>query len=249
MPEVFTKMITVIEPECDINQRLSLANIMRHAQQMGSDHLAVRGIDYNQMSNDGMVFVVSKMFITINRSPGFGERLKLTTIPKQPRGAQFIRDTFFETEAGEKLIEVSISWLLVDPMTHKILRPAVFMKYGIEMFPNDGEYITGYKLARPAREGVLHLRQVKYSDLDYNRHVNNAIYSNIVCDLVPPETMLHDEITSFGIFFRKEATFAQVLELEVIPCENEAGYYVCGGVSGEPCFEAEIKFKEIANRP
>ncbi|MEM1486092.1 acyl-ACP thioesterase domain-containing protein [Oscillospiraceae bacterium PP1C4] len=243
MIQKYTKTVTVIEPECDVNKLMSLANIMRYAQQMGSDHLLEMNIDYNKMYKDGMVFVVSKLLVTINRRPTFGEKVVLTTIPKQAKGAQFIRDTLFETEAGEKLAEVSIAWVLVDPTTRRILRPSAFDMYGIEMFPNDGEYITEYKIKKPEQSGVLHMRQVKYSDLDYNHHVNNAIYANIVCDLIPQEAMLHKEIKSFGILYQKEATFGQIIEMEVTPSWSGTVFYIGGLVAGERCFEAEIKFK------
>lgn len=157
MVETYKKEILVTEPETDITKRMTLSNIMRHSQQMGSEHIASMGIDYNRMYRDGMVFLVNKMLITIDRRPVFGEELLLTTIPRKPKGAQFIRDTIFETRAGEKLIEVSISWMLVSPDTHKILRPSVFDVYGFEMFPNEGEYITGYRIRRPEAETVTHL--------------------------------------------------------------------------------------------
>lgn len=243
LAETYVKHVTVIEPECDVNKRMSLASIMRHSQQMGADHIARMGIDYNRMYADGMVFLVSKMLITIQRRPSFGEKLILITVPKQPKGVQFIRDTFFETEAGEKLIEVSIAWLLVDPFSHKILRPVAFSAYGLEMFPNDGEYITGYKMKKPPENGVRHMHQVKYSDLDYNGHVNNAIYSDIVCDVIPQEVMLSQDIQSFGVIYRKEALVGQIIDLEVTPLHENTGFYIGGHIAKERCFESEIKFR------
>ncbi len=242
MVETYKKEILVTEPETDITKRMTLSNIMLHSQQMGSEHIASMGIDYNRMYRDGMVFLVNKMLITIDRRPVFGEELLLTTIPRKPKGAQFIRDTIFETRAGEKLIEVSISWMLVSPDTHKILRPSVFDVYGFEMFPNEGEYITGYRIRRPEAETVTHLRQVKYSDLDYNFHVNNAVYAAIVCDTLPLEPLTEREIASFGIVYQREAKAGEVIELDVAALPD-AAYYVGGRVAEERCFEAEIKFR------
>lgn len=240
--ETCQKHIKVIEPECDLRQKMSISNIMRHAQQMGSDHLEQFGLDYNQMVQDGMVFLVAKQLITIHRRPSFGERLLLTTIPRKPKGAQFIRDTFFETEEGERLIDVSIAWLLADPKTHKILRPAMFDIYELEMSPNEGETITRYRIQKPDSAGVAHLRQVRFSDLDYNGHMNNAIYAEVVMDALPAETVMEKEPVSFGILFQKEAKFGQVINLNVCPKEED-GYYISGQVAGERCFEAELFFR------
>ncbi|MCI8648626.1 MAG: hypothetical protein HFG20_00665 [Anaerotruncus sp.] len=239
-----TRSLAVIEPECDIQRRMTLANIMRHAQQMGSYHLAELGLGYKRLYEDGMVFLVSKMKVTVNRRPEFDEQLQLVTIPKQPKGAQFIRDTIFKSAAGEKLIEVSIAWLLVEPEEHRILRPSVFQVYGLEMTPNDGESITGYRIRKPAQDGTLHMRQVKYSDLDYNGHVNNAIYANMIYDALPTEVTLQHELEEFGILYQKEAKLGQVIELEVIQMDEKGlAYYVGGKVEDGRCFEAEIKFQ------
>ena len=242
MQQTYQKEILVTEPECDITKRMKLSYVMRHAQQMGSDHLLTTGIDYDQMYRDGMVFLVNKMLITFNRRPYMDEKLVLTTLPKQPKGAQFIRDTVFETPAGEKLAEVSISWMLINPHTRKILRPSAFDRYGFQMLPNDGEYITGYRIKAPLGEAVAHMRQIKYSDLDYNRHVNNAAYADIICDTIPMQVMCEKQLCRFGIIYQKEATFGQVLEMGLVPL-GEDGYYIGGQVAGGRCFEAEIYFK------
>lgn len=240
--EIYVKYHTVMEPECDISKRIHLANIMRHAQQMGSEHLMSKNIDYNQMCRQGMVFLVAKMRIDIMRRPTFGEKIKLTTIPMVPKGVQFIRDTVFETMDGEKLANVSISWLLIDPNTRKILRPKVFDIYGFHMNPNDGEKITTYRVRRPDGVGVSHLRQIKYTDLDYNGHVNNAVYASIICDYLPLQIFMEKEISHFGIMYHREAIAGQIMELEVIRQENGT-YYIHGDVCLNSCFEAEISFQ------
>lgn len=240
MAEQFQTKITVLEYECDVTQRISLSNIMRHSQQMGSYHLAERGLDYNQLYKAGMVFLVAKMRIDITRRPRFGERLTLTTLPRVPKGVQFIRDTIFETEAGEHLLTVSIAWALINPETRKILRPSVFMEYGFPMNPNDGETITGYRLKDPGSAHTMHLRQVKYSDLDYNRHVNNALYADMVCDSVPVDLLVEREIKRFGILYHHEATAGQVIDIATAPQQD--GYYLLGNVEDGKCFEAELAF-------
>lgn len=241
MAEIFQKKIQVMEYECDLQRRIRLSDIMHHAQQMGSEHLATKKVDYVQMYQDGMVFVVNKMNIRIKRRPFFHEKLMLTTIPKEPKGVQFIRDTFFDTENGEHLLEVSISWALINPETRRILRPSVFDRYGFQFSPNDGETITSYKLRRPEGDAVMHQRQVKYSDLDYNGHVNNAVYANIVCDMIPLKWLEKKEIDRFGIIYHKEAKPGQVIDLETVQLER--GWYFAGRIAGERCFEAEIFFK------
>lgn len=248
MPEVFSKQILVMEYECDLEKRIRLSYIMRHAQQMGSDHLATKGLGYRELYKDGMVFVVNKMRIQINRMPTFGETLQLTTIPRQPKGVQFIRDTLFDTQAGERLVEVSISWALIQPETRKILRPSTFDIYGFEFHPNEGEAITHYKISRPQGVGVTHLRQIKYSDLDYNQHVNNASYADIICDALPLGALIHREIKSFGILYHKEARLGQVLEIETTHQESEDAsdmpYYLKGTILGQICFESEVQFQK-----
>lgn len=238
----YKKTIIVQEPECDIGRKLRLSGIMQHSQQMGSDHLHQLGIGYAQMFDDGMVFLVNKMLITMSRRPVFDEKLTLITEPKVAKGAQFIRDTYFETEAGERIVEVSISWMLINPHTRKILRPSAFDRYGFEMNPNDGEYITGYRIKRPEQCGDTVSRAVRYSDLDYNLHVNNAVYADMVCDSIPFELLRDREISRFGIIYQREAKHGAALELETVGSPESAAFYVGGTIAGERCFESEIIF-------
>ena len=58
------------------------------------------------------------------------------------------------------------------------------------------------------------MRQVKYSDLDSNSHVNNAVYADIVCDTLPLDWLVEREIKKFGIMYQKEALAGQVIELD-----------------------------------
>lgn len=234
--------LEVIEPECDFTKRMTLANIMRHAQQMGSEHLEELGLGYDRLVQDRKVFLVSKLLMKIQRRPTYNDHLILTTIPKEPKGAQFIRDTYFDTREGERLLEVSIAWLLVDPVSRKILRPSAFDNYGLKMNPNDGEFITGYKIKAPGNPMTSHMHQVKYSELDYNGHVNNANYATIVCDSIPIELFQEREISEFGILYQKEATIGQIMELRTAPLQDGVGYYMGGMVEDHRCFEAEIKF-------
>ena len=74
MTEIFQKEITVMEYECDVQKKLRLSGFMHHAQQMGSDHLAAKGIGYRKMYEDHMVFVVNKLVIHIRRRPELPEQ-------------------------------------------------------------------------------------------------------------------------------------------------------------------------------
>ncbi len=45
---------------------------------------------------------------------------------------------------------------------------------------------------------------VQYSDLDCNRHLNNTVYADMVCDLLPYEEM-EEKRWRVAIYYRKEA--------------------------------------------
>ena len=239
MPESYQKTIQVMEPECDYQQRIFLSQLMRHSQEISSEHLLHKGIDYNQMYRDGMVFLVNKLLMKLTRRPTFGEQVVVTTIPRQPKGAQFIRDTYFDTPQGERLAEVSISWMLIDPATRKILRPAAFEVYGFEMYPNEGEYITHYRIKRPQGMATTHLRQIKYTDLDYNHHVNNAVYADIVCDALPLERLLEQPVKRMTISYHNEIPVGQEYEVECGQTDSDT-WYVLGRNQDVCFFEATV---------
>ena len=152
-----------------------------------------------------------------------GEELVIRTHPRGTMGVQFYRD--YEFWAGEELlIRVMQTSVSVDPAEHKILRPKVFLSYGVfhdEKVPRE-EKVD--KIA-PQELPQLGTREIRYSDVDYNHHLNNTIYGDITMDFLP-ETLREHSFSYEQIDYVSEALLGETLR--ICGGEFEGGYLVQG---------------------
>ena len=146
-------------------------------------HLAALGVGYEKLKADGMVFLIAKSESLIKRMPAHTEELRIVTKPQGVKGAEFYRD--YEFFVGEESIAyVMQTSVAANTQTHRILHPRKFAAYGLDASVNG---LTEHTLSR-IKTGELPFlgeRVIRYSDLDYNGHLNNAIYGDIFYDFVP----------------------------------------------------------------
>ena len=83
-------------------------------------------------------------------------------------------------------------------------------------------------------------RTIVYSDLDFNRHMNNTRYPDMICDFLP--SMDGKWVTSLSLSYLREAAFGDTLTVYRAPVEGEGeGYLIrTKRPDGLVCLEAEI---------
>lgn len=169
--------------EVDAQSEMKLSTMLRICQETSEKHLAALGVGYEKLKADGMVFLITKSESSIKRMPAHGEELRIITRPQGVRGAEFYRD--YQFLSGKELIAYVMQCsVAANTKTHRIMHPRKFSQYGIDAGING---TTEHTLARIKIDGLPFLgeRVIRYSDLDYNGHLNNAIYGDIFYDYVP----------------------------------------------------------------
>ncbi len=180
----YTNDLRVATYEVGAQQILRLDVLLRMCQDVSEKNLAALGLGYEKMAQDGIVFLLITNSVKIGRMPVHGETITMKTHPRGLAGAQFYRD-FIVYSNSEKIIEIMQTSVITNTRTHKLLRPAQFLDYGVfspEKIPAE-ERIS--KVAVPDALPLVGEHTVRYSDLDYNTHLNNAVYANILDDFLP----------------------------------------------------------------
>lgn len=196
--------------EVDAQSEMKLSTMLRICQETSEKHLAALGIGYEKLKADGMVFLITKSESTIKRMPAHTEELRIVTKPQGVRGAEFYRD--YEFFVGEESIAYVMQCsVAANTQTHRIMHPRKFERYGIDASANG---VTEHILSRIKTEGLPFLgeRQIQYSDLDYNGHLNNAIYGDIFYDFVP-EGMMGKKLEKIQINFVNESLLGETIRI------------------------------------
>lgn len=200
--------------DCDRNKNMRMAAILsKVATYAGYDYDA-RGLTHEVLYGKREVFLLSRIAVKIHACPRVRDLLDVTTWENGARGAHMQRVFEMKDQTGRLCISAKSDWILVDPITRKILRPSTFTAKALTICPKEIDCPEPRKIVLP-KEGLVDLgeREIRWSDLDGNGHLYSGNYGDIVWDALPAD--LQERMPrEFYINYSKEVTLGDTLHLE-----------------------------------
>ena len=230
----------LIFADCDRNKRARVATLLKKAAAFGGYDYDARGLTYEKLYEMREVFLLSRMALHIHDCPRYREVMDITTWENGAKGAQMQRVFEMRDQTGKLRVYIKSDWILVDPVTRRILRPNSFTAKPLSICPKEIDCPEPKKIVMP-KEGLdeLGVRRVVWSDLDGNGHLFSGNYGDIVWDYLPAD--LQDQTPrEFFINYNKEITLGQ--ELSLVGCREENVYRMEGIGPDGPCFAAMCVF-------
>lgn len=209
--EEYTRTEQVASYEVGANSKINLSVLLRMAQETSEQHLGALGLGYEKLKADGIVFLLTNNSVSIKRLPVHNDVVTIKTHPRGNAGVQFYRDFVFYVE-GEEIVRIMQTSVSANPETHKILRPKVFLAYDIFQEEKIDPAEKLERIAPPDGLPLLGERPIYYSDLDFNRHLNNAVYGDILMDFLPAE-MRHQKMKRVQICYVSESRLGETLKI------------------------------------
>lgn len=231
----FSKKIFVDYSLVDKDYNLKLSSLLRFMQNAATEHYDKKGLGRARLISEGMVFLVSKIALKISCPIKAEKTLELTTWEEDIKGAYFVRDFEFRVD-GEVVGQAQTLWVVVDPVTHAVLRPSDF-PYPIQT-PNKSVEISAGKISERTLEKVYdEKRRVRFSELDCNGHMNNCVYADYTIDVL---ACFEDDVSwsEAHINFNREAKLNDEMTLTLFKGDSKV---VSGDSdSGKNFFKAKI---------
>lgn len=231
---------TVTSFEVDMFDRMKLSALMKRHQEIGEMHLNEFGTTSETMRRDqNLSFIFTKVNVLVHRLPKSGENVVIRTWCSALKGVRFTRNYVVLDQSGRILTESKAEVTVLDLVTRKIVRPTEINGFSDFLYndqlENNAEYPSKIKMS--LENSMRHTRAVRFSDIDYNGHVNNTVYADMALDCLSPET-LKSEIKGFEINFVNEVLPDETLEISV---NRDEDYIFQGNVGDRVSFLAKLK--------
>lgn len=229
--------------DCDPKEQAKLSTVLKYAADIAGIDYTLKGYGHQYLWDNGMVFLLSRSSFRIHRMPRAYEEIVVSTWEHGIKGSQFLRDFEYFSKEGELLVSAATAWLLVNPVSRKILRPSAFIGEMKKLPDKKPDCEEAGKLRMPEQHALIGKRKIRYSDLDGNGHVYNAVYGDIVSDFLPEE-LIQRQIVGFQINYQTEAVLGEELDLFLASDpEDENGWYLEGkNAAGGNCFISRVEF-------
>lgn len=234
----------------DMNRKARPAGILREMQECGSRQMADQKPSYDELLDKGQALMLSRLDMIIPQEICLDEEIEVFTWPCPSVRATFLRN-YLVRKNGETAAMISSQWTLVNSETRKIMKveDVDFSNYTMD------EYVdvmpgSKFKISREDGETMeasepVGVKTVKLSDVDYNGHMNNTNYVDMLCDYIPELATGTHRVTVMRIHFSKEAPLGETIEIKRLKTPDDKYLFRTFRSDGELNVEAEFTLGEL----
>lgn len=223
--------------DTDANRLLRPSQLLVYMQETSNHHTASAGMNLDDLRDEKhLAFILSRLRLWIHRPLRAFEPIEVQTFTNPSRGLSSLRGFRILCD-GEVVAEADSVWALIGTEDRKFHRMEetgyVFEDEEPLALPLPNRVRIPSDL--PLRE--LGSRRIVYSDLDYNMHMNNTRYPDMLCDFLPLEEV--PRLRGMSLSYLHEAAYGDTVT--VLGEQRENCYYM-KTVNGEGtvCLEAQL---------
>lgn len=196
--------------EVDYKKRVLITSLMNYFDDIAmcqSEKLGV-GIDYLKERN--IAWMLYKWDITIHKYPVYGEIIKVRTVPNSFKKFYAYRRFDILNGQGEKFVSANSLWLLINTDKKRPIKITKDMYKAYQVRSDEPSEIR--KITGPSTIDMEKEFNVRYSDIDTNRHVNNVKYAAWAIETIPLDIVLNYTLANLKVIYKKETTYGKTIK-------------------------------------
>ena len=233
---MYQKKYIVSNNDVDKHFKLKIPAIFRYFQDVALLATESSGVDSISLSKKNIDWVITRMTVQVKRLPKCDEEITVCTHPGKDMAMLYPRYFYIMDAKGEIIVSSSSIWALIDNNTRKVIVDRdVIQKLPPETY--DCQLDLPEKIAIPSDKRFLEQRKIHYSDLDFNSHMNNVRYVELLMDV--HDTAFYDThtIKTITLNYMRECKEKEAVDVytdasmpETILVNNQEGLAFLGKV-------------------
>jgi medium-chain acyl-[acyl-carrier-protein] hydrolase len=232
--------------EADLFGQAKLSSICNYLQESAWRHAEDLGYGYEAASSRNELWVIVGLMVRMLKYPEWGSTIQVETWPKGIDRLLAFRDYKISSEGGEVLGAATSSWMILDADTRRpkkmdIVLDKLDMTLSQDILNENPPHLSAIKTPL---EGYAHT--VRYSELDFNGHVNNTRYLDWCMDGFPADIHHSQRVETMVINFMSESKYGDLNR--IVANSWEAGENHIHGIrenDGRTIFRARLHWKKI----
>jgi len=208
MNEPYRKKYPIHSYEVDAEGRAHLLSLLNFLQDAAGDHAGSWGLSATDVLRKGLTWILSRYHLKIVRYPLYGQAVEVTTWASGKKDFFALRDFEVLDEKGRTLLGATTSWLLIRSDNKQPVRLDNYVPDGLTCPRRavDDDFPPLPLLEAADAELTI---PVLTKDLDFNKHVNNAVYVQWALEAVPADVMNAMRPMDVEVSFRAEAFYGE----------------------------------------
>lgn len=222
------------------------SRLLEYMQETANLQCREYGYDLDVLHREkGLAFILSRLQIRVHAPLRAYEDIEVRTWCQPALRMSFMR--YFSVHNGDETVAEAIStWALVDIHTRALVKGSEF--HGdFPMCDPIEEARVPRKVRIPAATPmeVVGERTIRYSDVDFNHHMNNTRYPDMVCDFLPDFTGMY--VSGLSLSYMREAALGDTVTVArtAVPARENAYLLRTTRPDGAVCLEAEVELSPV----
>ena len=235
---MFQKEFIISNNDVDYRFNLKPANLFRIFQDMAMMATEEIECDSISLAKRGIDWVITRMDVEIKRLPRCNEKITVCTYPGKDMAMLYPRYFYILDENKNLIVRCSSIWALIDAKTRRV----IVDKDTIKKLPPE---TSEYELPLPSKivsEGIrnkVETRKIHYSDLDFNCHMNNVHYVELLMDVHDFEFYKSNRPSFISLNYLKEIKENEIVD---VYSDNQNPEVIEVKVDGATSFLGKVTF-------
>ena len=237
----YAKNYTTKWHDTDAEGRMRPSVLLMYMQETANLQCRDYNMDLDRLHYDeGLGFLLTRLMLRVDAPLGAYEDIEVRTWCCESKGMTFFR--CFSVHRGDEQVALAVShWALMDLRARRLVRVRDFNReFPMGDMPDEATLPRRVRIPAAFAMDTVGTRKIVYSDLDYNRHMNNTKYPDMICDFLPDMTGMR--VGTLSLSYVREAAYGDELTVCRTAVEGAENTYLLRTVrpDGEVCLEAEV---------
>ena len=209
---MFSKSFIISNNDVDKRFKLKISAIFRYFQDIALLATEDLGVDSISLSKRNIDWVITRMSLDVRRLPDCDEEVTVTTYPGKDMAMLYPRYFFITDSKGEVIIRSASIWALIDNISRKV----IVDRDVISKLPGESaedQLPLPEKLSIPEETRFIEKRTIHYSDLDFNSHMNNVRYVELLMDAHDSEFYDSHRLSFLTLNYMKEIKEKEAVDI------------------------------------
>lgn len=233
-----------VDPQwVDFTMRASLAALTNAVLSVAGRDAQIKGFGTDKLNKENLSWVLLRMAVEFDRRPEQYCDFTITTWVSDYSRMSSTRNFTVQDDQGREFGRVVTQWCMIDLMTRRpvdLTTPKVADTYGKFVVDSPSPIDPPRRLGAIEPQTKL-TRDVVYSDIDFNRHVNTLRYLEMMLDRLPIERFTEDRPVRMDLNFQHECRYGEQLEIGH-QCDGSCDLFEIAS-GGTPAVRARLEWR------
>jgi len=229
----YTKDFEVHYYEVDKEQRCTPVALLNYLEETAISHSHASGYGVDKLKSDNMGWILLRWSVEINKLPILNDTITVETWASGFNRFYATREYEVRDASGNSIIKGTSLWVLFDIERRRPLRIPLYFgdAYGItptRTINDPFENLNG------CENSIINIEfPIKRSDIDTNKHVNNARYIEWILETVPDNIYNESTLKKIEIYYKKEASGKIVIaSADAAQLKDDGTYQIVHDIKG-----------------